>query len=284
MNTSRIAFAKGHGAHNDFVLIDDSDGASDISADDVVRLCERTGGLGADGVIRVVRTAAAGIDAPAGAPEWFMDYRNADGSISEMCGNGVRVFAAYLDRTGRAPGADFPIWTRAGVRRVELLERPAADAEPRWQVRVGMGVSREDGAVRRVSIGGQQLDAVDVSMGNPHTVAWLPSSLPLAELDLTTRPDLLPEPPEGANIELVEDRGERHVAMRVHERGVGETLACGTGACAVAVAAAARAGDASGEPWRVDLPGGTLTIGWADDGEVTLAGPAEIVAEGTLLV
>ena len=280
---SPLRFAKGHGARNDFVILQDPDGAADITPELVQRLTERTAGLGADGLIRVVRTRAAGIDAPADAPVWFMDYRNADGSIAEMCGNGVRVFAAELRRTGLVGADRFDIWTRAGVRTVEILSPPEA-GEGTWQVRVGMGPARLTGEARTVTVAGHELAATEVDMGNPHTVAFLPDDAALEDVDLTRRPALAPEPPHGTNVELVVPRGERHVAMRVHERGVGETLACGTGACAVAVAAALRAGDESRRPWRVDLPGGTLTIGWTPEGDVTLAGPAQIVAEGTLLV
>ncbi len=282
MTTAPLRFVKGHGARNDFVLLLDPDGRTELTAERAARLAERTAGLGADGVIRVVRTAAAGIDAPAEAPEWFMDYRNADGSIAEMCGNGTRVFAACLDREGLVDGDTFSIWTRAGERRIEILERPAHGS--RWQVRTGMGRSTVPGTRRTVHVAGRALEALDVDMGNPHAVAVLPADLPLEDVDLTVAPPLDPPAPHGANVELVVPRGERHVAMRVHERGSGETLACGTGACAVAVAAALHAEDGARAPWCVDLPGGTLTVDWTEEGEVTLAGPAELVAEGALLI
>lgn len=281
MTLENARIAKGHGARNAFVLVHDPEGSLDLDAQSVARLAERTTGLGADGVIRVVRTTASQESAPEGAPTWFMDYRNADGSIAEMCGNGTRVFAAWLDRTGLVDSDRYSIWTRAGERSIEILERPVTGAT--WQVRTGMGRSTLQETGRRVHVAGHDLPTVDVDMGNPHAVAFLPADLTLADLDLTTAPPLSPVPEAGANVEFVVERGERHVAMRVHERGSGETLACGTGACAVAVAAARRAGDASGLPWRVDLPGGTLEVGWTADGEVTLAGPAVLVAEGTLL-
>ncbi|MDO5662872.1 MAG: diaminopimelate epimerase [Brachybacterium sp.] len=294
----RLPFAKGHGARNDFVLIEDVDGALDLTAEQVARLAERTAGLGADGVIRVVRTAApgAGIDhalaadtgADADVPEWFMDYRNADGSLAEMCGNGTRVFAAYLDHAGllakeTAASGTFDIQTRAGLRRIDLIERPTGGGAT-WQIRTGMGHARMPGTGRAVRIAGRDLAAVDVDLGNPHTVVMLPEDLALEDLDLTHRPPLNPDPADGANIEFVVTRGTRHIAMRVFERGSGETLACGTGACAAAVAAAQAANDDTREAWRVDLPGGTLTVGWTEDGTVTLSGPAELVAEGTVLL
>jgi diaminopimelate epimerase len=281
--TERIDFTKGHGTENDFVVLDDPDGALTLDGPAVAALADRRAGIGGDGVIRAVRSRSAGIDAPADAPEWFMDYRNADGSIAEMCGNGVRVLAAHLQRAGHVTADRFEILTRAGVRAVEILDRPGSPGLP-WTVRVGMGASRSAPRARGVEIAGRRLEATDVDMGNPHAVAFLPADLVLEELDLTRRPPLDPEPADGANIELVSERGPRHVAMRVHERGVGETRSCGTGVAAVAVAAALRAGDTSHEPWTVDVPGGRLQVGWTDSGEVTLTGPARLVADGSTLV
>ncbi|WP_193104221.1 diaminopimelate epimerase [Brachybacterium sp. FME24] len=280
--TDSIRFTKGHGTENDFVLLDDPEGALDLDPATVTALADRRAGIGGDGVIRAVRTRRAGIDAPADAPEWFMDYRNADGSAAEMCGNGVRVLAAHLQRAGHVSEDHFEVWTRAGTRSVEILQRPTTENGP-WSVRVGMGDSRSTLEARTVVVAGRTLVGTDVDMGNPHTVAFLPSELDLGSLDLTYRPALDPEPAGGANIELVAARGERHVAMRVVERGVGETRSCGTGVAAVAVAAALRAGDETRLPWRVDVPGGTLQVGWTETGEVTLTGPAELVADGTTL-
>jgi len=279
----RIHFTKGHGTENDFVLLDDPDGALDLDAATVVALADRRAGIGGDGVIRAVRSRAAGVDAAADAPEWFMDYRNADGSLAEMCGNGVRVLAAHLHRAGHVTDDRFALLTRAGVRTVEILARPATDGAP-WSVRVGMGPARLPKTNRHVEIAGLRLPVTDVDMGNPHAVAFLAEGTDLAELDLARRPALDPEPAHCANIELVSTRGPRHVAMRVHERGVGETRSCGTGVAAVAVAAALRAGDESREPWTVDVPGGRLEVGWAETGEVTLTGPAQLVADGTTLI
>ena len=281
--TAPLAFTKGHGTENDFVVLDDPDGLLALDAAAVAALADRRAGIGGDGVIRAVRSRAAGVDAPADAPEWFMDYRNADGSIAEMCGNGVRVLAAHLHRAGHVTADRFAILTRAGARTVQILERPEDPGGP-WSVRVGMGRSRSGTGTRTVEIAGQRLAVTDVDMGNPHAVAFLPARMPLEGLDLTRRPDLDPEPVHGANIELVSERGPRHVAMRVHERGVGETRSCGTGVAAAAVAAALRAGDRSGAPWTVDVPGGRLRVEWSADGEVLLTGPARLVADGTALM
>ncbi|PWH07054.1 diaminopimelate epimerase [Brachybacterium endophyticum] len=280
-----LRFTKGHGTRNDFVVIDDPDGDLELGPDAVAALCDRRGGIGGDGMIRVVRTRRTDVDAPADAPEWFMDYRNADGSIAEMCGNGVRVFGAFLSRAGRLEADEkgiraADVWTRAGVRRLELLAEPAQAGEP-WQVRVGMGPAAiSEGPARTVRVDGFELPAWDVDMGNPHAIAELPEGVSLEDLDLTARPVLDPEPEHGANIELVSRRGLDHVAMRVFERGVGETQSCGTGTAAVGVLAAQWAGSANDGPWRVDVPGGVLEVARTPDGEITLTGPAELVADG----
>jgi diaminopimelate epimerase len=267
------AFLKGHGTENDFVLLPDVDGRLSLTADAVARLCDRRAGIGADGVLRVVRTAA---DAEArslpGADgtTWFMDYRNADGSAVEMCGNGIRVFARYLVDAGLADPGEIPVLTRDGVKTVRL----GATGD----VTVEMGPARLPGTDRKVQVGAGWLPAVEVDMGNPHAVVFVDD---LADAgDLRSAPDVQPAFPDGVNVELVVRRGERHVAMRVHERGVGETRSCGTGACAVMVASARRDGVAGAATYVVDVPGGTLTVTERADGEVELTGPAVIVARG----
>lgn len=261
------AFLKGHGTENDFVLLPDHDGSvhGDLSPEEMARrvraLCDRRAGIGGDGVLRVVRQDGG----------WFMDYRNADGSISEMCGNGIRVFARHLVDEGLADGsAPIPIGTRDGVKTL-TVEGDTITAD--------MGTPRVLGE-SKVSVPGHAWAARHVDMGNPHAVAFVESLddagplLEAPEHDPTTYPD-------GVNVEFVVRRGERHVAMRVHERGSGETRSCGTGACAVMVAAAVADGLGPGSTYRVDVPGGTLTVTWTADHRVLLAGPAVIVARGT---
>ncbi|MEU6477834.1 diaminopimelate epimerase [Streptomyces sp. NPDC047017] len=278
--STRIAFLKGHGTENDFVILPDPDNALDLSPAAVAALCDRRAGIGGDGVLHVVRSAAhpeaRGMAAEA---EWFMDYRNGDGSVAEMCGNGVRVFARYLQHAGHATEGDLAIATRGGVKTVHL----AKDGD----VTVGMGRARLPEGDVEVGVGGRRWPARNVNMGNPHAVAFVD--------DLAHAGDLLSPPPfspadaypDGVNVEFVADRGPRHVAMRVHERGSGETRSCGTGACAVAVAAARRDGvdpAVTGTPatYTVDVPGGTLVITEHPDGEVEMTGPAVIVAEGEI--
>ncbi|MEU3374269.1 diaminopimelate epimerase [Streptomyces sp. NPDC006660] len=280
MNTSPIAFLKGHGTENDFVIVPDPDNVLDLPASAVARLCDRRAGIGGDGVLHVVRSAAhPEARAMADEAEWFMDYRNSDGSIAEMCGNGVRVFAGYLARAGLAEQGDLSVATRGGVKKVHIAKG--------GDITVSMGRALLPDAQVTVTVDGRSWPARNVNMGNPHAVAFV------EELDhageLRSAPPFSPAGvyPDGVNVEFVVDRGPGHVAMRVHERGAGETRSCGTGACAVAVAAARRDGAdpaATGTPatYTVDLPGGTLVITEHPDGEIEMTGPAVIVAEGTV--
>ncbi|MGC5007535.1 diaminopimelate epimerase [Streptomyces sp. NBC_00353] len=280
MSTSQIAFLKGHGTENDFVIVPDPDNAVDLPASVVARLCDRRAGIGGDGLLHVVRSAAhPEARAMAGEAEWFMDYRNADGSIAEMCGNGVRVFAHYLQRAGLVEEGDLAVATRGGVKKVHIAKG--------GDITVSMGRALLPGAGVTVTVDGRSWDARNVNMGNPHAVAFVDDLAHAGEL--RSVPPFTPAAvyPDGVNIEFVVDRGPRHVAMRVHERGSGETRSCGTGACAVAVAAARRDGvdpTQTGTPvtYTVDLPGGTLVITEQPDGEIEMTGAAVIVAEGMI--
>jgi diaminopimelate epimerase len=284
-----VAFTKGHGTGNDFVIIADPDGALELSSEQVAVLCDRHRGIGADGILRVVRSAAIadGQAALAEEPaaEWFMDYRNADGSIAEMCGNGIRVFAHYLVRSGLAtiePGSTLPIGTRAGVRDVTRSETGYQVDLGLWKLSGDDPLVTADGLpVTRPGLG--------IDVGNPHVVVALASEAELASLELYRAPGLDPTPPAGANVEfvvpgepLVRD-GIGHVSMRVSERGVGETLSCGTGVAATALAVRYWAGEKAPDNWRVEVPGGTLGVRMfpAEDGEhVALSGPAQLVFSG----
>ncbi|MFF7007797.1 diaminopimelate epimerase [Streptomyces fimicarius] len=280
MSTSQIAFLKGHGTENDFVIVPDPDNALTLPAVVVARLCDRRAGIGGDGLLHVVRSAAhPEARDMAETAEWFMDYRNADGSIAEMCGNGVRVFAHYLQRAGLVEEGDLTVATRGGPKRVHLAKN--------GDITVSMGRAVLPDESVTVTVGDRSWPARNVNMGNPHAVAFV-DDLDQAG-DLFTAPPISPEAvyPEGVNVEFVVDRGPRHVGMRVHERGSGETRSCGTGACAVAVATARRDGaDPAGTglpvTYRVDLPGGTLVITEHPDGSIDMTGPAVIVAEGVI--
>ncbi|WP_086705724.1 diaminopimelate epimerase [Streptomyces antimycoticus] len=270
------AFAKGHGAENDFVILPDPDGRLDLSSAEVVRLCDRRTGLGADGVLRVVRCAADPEAAAMREAEWFMDYRNADGSLGAMCGNGLRLLARYMVDAGlHRPGA-LLIATRAGTRRVHVPDRCGP-------VTIDMGRPRLSGAGGiEVTAAGRTWPAVHVDMGNPHAVVFL-EDLRLAG-DLCTAPTVTPAAayPHGATVDFVAARGPHHLQMRVHERGVGETRACGTGACAaVAAARAHQPSPPLAVDYTADLPGGRLHIVVRPSGAIDLTGPAVITAQGT---
>ncbi|MER7486747.1 diaminopimelate epimerase [Streptomyces sp. NPDC126497] len=278
--STRFAFLKGHGTENDFVIVPDPENTVDLSPAAVAALCDRRAGIGGDGLLHVVRSAAhPEARAMAAEAEWFMDYRNGDGSIAEMCGNGVRVFACYLQRAGHVAAGDVAVATRGGVKTVRI----AKDGD----ITVGMGKALFPEGEVTVSVGGRSWPARNVNMGNPHAVAFVDD---LAHAgDLYAPPPFSPAAayPDGVNVEFVVDRGPRHVALRVHERGAGETRSCGTGACAVAVAAARRDGadpGVTGTPatYTVEVPGGTLVITERPDGEIEMTGPAVIVAEGVI--
>ncbi|MFJ9032342.1 diaminopimelate epimerase [Streptomyces sp. NPDC102274] len=287
--TAPVAFLKGHGTENDFVIVPDPDNTIDLPSRVVAALCDRRAGIGGDGLLHVVRSAAhPEARAMAGEAEWFMDYRNADGSVAEMCGNGVRVFARYLQRAGHVTAGDLAVATRGGVKRAHLAKRAVratGTEDGDITVRMGRAVLPDDGVT--VAVGGREWPARNVNMGNPHAVTFVEE---LAHAgNLYSAPPVSPASvyPDGVNVEFVVDRGPRHVAMRVHERGSGETRSCGTGACAVAVAAARRDGTdpaVTGVPvaYTVDLPGGRLVITEHPDGEIEMTGPAVIVAEGNL--
>ena len=273
-----MRFVKGHGTGNDFVIIPDPDGELDLTAELVAAVCDRRTGIGADGVLRVVLTAAEpSAAAHAGAARWFMDYRNADGSIAEMCGNGLRVFGRYLVDAGYERAGVVPIVTRAGLRRADV------PAEGDVTVEMGPPAIGPASAVP-VTVAGRAFAATSVSMGNPHAVCFADDldEAGLAALDLSRLPEVPADAfPTGANVEIVIGAPDR-VAMRVHERGIGETLSCGTGACAVAVAAASRAGRGPGVVVPVDLPGGRVTVLWDAADQVRLRGPAVLVSDGLL--
>jgi diaminopimelate epimerase len=250
-------FVKGHGTENDFVIVPAD---VELTAERARALCDRRAGIGGDGVIRAARDDEG---------RWFMDYRNSDGSLSEMCGNGIRVFALYLREE---EGVSFPleIATRDGVKVL---------------TQAGDGFTADMGSPRllgetKVSVDDRSWPATNVDVGNPHAVAFVDDLADAGRLfDPPTFDDAVY--PDGVNVEFVVRRGERHVAMRVHERGSGETRSCGTGACAVMVAAAAADGATRPATYTVDVPGGRLSVEWTDDDRLLMTGPAVLVARGT---
>jgi diaminopimelate epimerase len=271
---------KYHGTGNDFVLLEDLGDERPLTAELTEALCDRRFGVGADGVIRVTRDGGSGT--------FFMDYRNADGSLAEMCGNGVRCLGKLVYERGHTGEKEFDVGTRAGLKHLSL------DVEGRVvrAVTVSMGPpSFERGSIpmlgpaeeRFVSqpfeVIGVTFRATAVSMGNPHLVLFVeadPNRVPVREIGPAVEHHELF--PERTNVEFVslDDGGLR---ARVWERGSGETMACGTGACAALVAA----NEAGLVPRRANVwfPGGVLDVERRDD-EVLLTGPAERVFEATL--
>jgi len=286
-----LHFTKGHGTGNDFVLFSDPDGLIDLTPSQIVALCDRHFGIGADGVIRAVKSKHLPEGAEALAEdesaEWFMDYYNADGSIAEMCGNGIRVYVRYLIETGMvelADGDTLAIGTRGGVRDVQRNLTGFQVDLGRWSLDGGEPLVRaKELPVARPGLG--------IDVGNPHVVVAVADDAELDAADLSYIPHLEPAPEAGANVEfvvphdpLVKD-GVGRIRMRVHERGSGETLSCGTGTAAAALAVRHWAGAGAPNQWRVDVAGGTLGVRMfaTEDGEhVALSGPAELVYTGVI--
>ncbi|WP_026875615.1 diaminopimelate epimerase [Jiangella gansuensis] len=272
-----ISFIKGHGTENDFVLVPDAGGTLADRLDELTvrRLTDRHSGIGADGVIRVTRTETmAEFAALADDAEWFMDYRNADGSVAEMCGNGVRVIARYLWEERLVDGPVLAVATRGGVRTVH------AEADGTLTVEMGHAKPASTRQMSFVAVGGRTWEATPVWVPNPHAVVFVSD---LAEPGrLVEPPELRPASvfPESANVEFVADRGHKHIALRVWERGVGETRSCGTGVCAAAWVAMRRDGVGAGARYVVDVPGGRLTVTERPDGELLLTGPAVLGLRG----
>ncbi|HLV05185.1 MAG TPA: diaminopimelate epimerase [Actinomycetaceae bacterium] len=289
-----VPLTKGHATENDFVLLTDPDGSLALDAATVAAVCDRRTGVGADGLVRAARTS--GLEDPtvreAQQAEWFMDYRNTDGSPAEMCGNAIRLLVAYLADEGllAAPeGEPVAVATRGGVRTVWRSGTGwTVDMGP-WHLPGGDAAARRafDVAVQAVGLEGTRA-GLRVDMPNPHVVVALPDTDELDGADLGPR--VAVDPPQETNVELVVPLGETTVdgervgmvRMRVQERGVGETRSCGTGACAAAVALRTWGGADAPRLWRVFVPGGELGVRLTDDGRALLTGPATLVARVTL--
>ncbi|MEN9970411.1 MAG: hypothetical protein RLZZ229_619 [Actinomycetota bacterium] len=286
-----LSFTKGHGTGNDFVLYLDPDGARPLTQNQIAKICDRHFGIGADGVIRVIKSQSlpegkAILDEEPTA-FWFMDYYNADGTTAEMCGNGTRVFARYLTEKGLVQleeGETLSIGTRAGVKDIQRNLAGFAVDMGRWRLEAGeVLVKAHDLEVARPGLG--------INVGNPHVVVALAHETELRELDLSKQPQIAPLPQNGANIEFVVPAepmikdGAGTISMRVFERGVGETLSCGTGIVAAALATRHWAGAGAPNQWSVKVPGGTLGVRMfpTESGEhVGLSGAAELVYDGEL--
>ena len=291
-----MRFAKYHGTKNDFVVIEDLDAAMDLPPELLAAICDRHGGVGADGTIRVVRgdaAFAAGLCGPEQAhTDFFMDYANADGAPAEMCGNGIRCLGAFAYGRGLTARTELDVGTRDGIKHLSLrVEEGVVVA-----VTVDMGTPSVQLASLPMAgdsdatflqqpyqVDGRTYLASAVSMGNPHLVLFLEPNEDLRAVDVARLGSIIehrPEFPERTNVEFVQVVDDSEIHMRVWERGSGLTLACGTGACAVLVAAAL-----AGRTRRsatVEVPGGTLSVTWGEDGRVLLTGSATRVFDGEL--
>jgi diaminopimelate epimerase len=280
-----MIFSKGHGTQNDFVLLPDVHARLALTPGQVAALCDRRQGLGADGVLRVT-TAGAAVSAgvldrlPDGvsADDWYMDYRNADGSTAQMCGNGVRVFAHYLRASGLETRDEFVVGSLAGPRPVTVHHVDDVHAD----VTVDMGKANKLGAGDAV-VGGRRFQGIAVDVGNPHLACVDPDLTvdELAALDVAAPVSFdRAQFPDGVNVEVLTAPAGGVVCMRVHERGVGETRSCGTGTVAAAVAALAGAGAETGT-LTVRVPGGDVTV-TVTDATSYLRGPSVLLAHGEL--
>ena len=209
----------GHGTENDFVIIFDPEDSHPITTAQTAAICNRETGIGADGLIRILKRNG----------KWFMDYRNADGSLAEMCGNGIRVMARYLVQRGHQPEGIFAIDTRDGVKHLRVPME--------GDISVNMGQVTDELEEVTASVDGKIWNGFNVSVGNPHAVVFVEKIEDVGAL--VVAPVVRPKDsyPEGVNVEFVEIMDNREIRMRVHERGSGETRSCGTGTCAVALAA-----------------------------------------------
>ena len=251
----------GHGTENDFVLFYDPDDEMVITSEQIQRLTNRQSGIGADGMIRMVKKDG----------KWFMDYRNADGSLAEMCGNGIRVMAKYLVEHGHQPSGIFPINTRAGMRYLAVPDE--------GDISVNMGKAEENYGEITVTANGHTWSGYNINVGNPHAVVFVADLTDVG--DLMTPPTVEPEEeyPDGVNVEFVQIMANGELKMRVHERGVGETRSCGTGTCAVALAATLKQKMQLPAKLVINPPGGRLIVDLDGHSNATLIGPAVLVKD-----
>ena len=251
----------GHGTENDFLLIFDPEDQQELTAGQVAAMCNRSTGLDTDGLIRITKHDG----------KWFMDYRNNDGSIAEMCGNGIRVMAKYLIEKGHQPAGIFAINTRAGMKYLAVPDQ--------GDISVNLGQVEEIYGEIQVTANGHTWSGYNINVGNPHAVVFVYDVKDAG--DLQSAPIVTPadEYPEGVNIEFVQFLDNGELAMRVFERGVGETRSCGTGTCAVALAATLKKGARLPSRWVINPPGGRLVVEIDPHSNATLIGPAVILED-----
>ncbi|MCI1914460.1 MAG: diaminopimelate epimerase [Bifidobacteriaceae bacterium] len=300
---------KGHATANDFVIFADPTGSFDPTPEEVAAICDRHRGIGGDGLIRLTRpeyvadlsVIQKNMLRGQGA-EWFMDYRNADGSLAEMCGNGTRLtarFAQSLGEMGTEIGSEFKLATRAGVKTLIFRGEDSELGKDVFTVRMGGWSAGEIGEYS-VTIPGVEgvAAATFADLGNPHVVSVVgdrtgqfseripSSSLPdVEDLDLSRTPVVSPRLESGQNAEFVRIDTASAIdiagtaTMRVNERGVGETLSCGTGLCATAIVLRKLTGI---DNWTITVRGGILRVE-VSDSDVSLTGASRLVGAVSLI-
>ena len=269
----RIEFTKMQGLGNDFILVDDQDDALNLHPEQIRFLCDRHFGVGADGIITIGQSASADLK---------MRIFNSDGTEPEMCGNGIRCFAIYARDHGLVQGNEMTVETLAGIMRPRIVGD---------RVIVDMGIPELSGPMIPVDLPGRVIDhpavfgeyqvsITCISMGNPHCVIFYPDDqdLPVEELGPIIESD--PLFPEKINVEFIQVISREEINFQVWERGAGRTLACGTGACAAAVAGAIT--DRTGRKVLVHLSGGDLMVEWKEDNHVFMSGSAATVFAGEI--
>jgi diaminopimelate epimerase len=259
--TQKLTATYGHGTENDFVIIYDFEDQIEITGEQVAAICNRSTGIGADGFIRITKRNA----------KWFMDYRNADGSIAEMCGNGIRVMARYLVAKGHQPEGIFAINTRDGLKHLRV---PMTG-----DISVNMGKVSDEMEEISVLQNSHTWDGLNIDVGNPHAVCFVEDLEQVGSLADAPVVNPASSYPEGVNVEFVQILPNNEAKMRVHERGSGETRSCGTGTCAVALAATIHSGGTLPSRWTIYPPGGRLIVDIDGQSNATLIGPAELVRE-----
>lgn len=259
--TQSVIATYGHGTHNDFLIIFDEDDHLNLTAAQIAALCDRKAGIGADGLIRIIKKSG----------KWFMDYRNADGSIAEMCGNGIRVMARYLVERGHQSEGIFAIDTRAGMKHLRV---PLAD-----DISVNLGKVTDEMEEISATVNGRSWNGFKIDVGNPHAVVFVENIEDVGSLEVAPTVEPRSAYPEDVNVEFVEILPGHEAKMRVHERGSGETQSCGTGTCAVALAATLRSGEPLPSRWTIYPPGGRLIVDIDGHSNATLTGPAVILED-----
>ena len=251
----------GHGTETDFVLVFDPSDEYSITTAQTAAICNRTTGVGADGLIRIIKRDG----------KWFMDYRNADGSLAEMCGNGIRVMARYMVERGHVSEGIFAINTRDGIKHLRV---PMVG-----DISVNMGQVTDESEAITVATNAQVWNGYNISMGNPHAVVFVDDINEVGALD--EPPVVRPKDsyPEGVNVEFAQITGDHRISMRVYERGSGETRSCGTGTCAVALAAVVHTQGSLPSTWVINPPGGRLEVVIDGHSNATLIGPAVLVKD-----